>query len=234
MLLEVKGTSGGAKTRPKTKWAFPRANWLAFREECEVAFAEADPEHSTVQDRAARFTAVIQRASRKHIPRGARKDPKPWALDPRLQEAEGKRREALRQLRAGVPGSKERWVEAKQHAARLEREVSQAHFREFVEKELNKPASLGRTTRLLKRWAGEDDHRPGEAMETEDGRLLATDREKADAFNRTYAQVARQVRLPVLDREVERKLGARHTTTAKTVGRSDVHRRGAATPTAPM
>ena len=36
-------------------------------------------------------------------------------------------------------------MEAKQHAARLEREVSQAHFREFVEKELNKPAILGRT-----------------------------------------------------------------------------------------
>ena len=97
-------------------------------------------------------------------------------------------------------------MEAKQHAARIEREVSQAHFREFVEKELNKPASLGKTTRLLKCWAGEDDHRPGEAMVTEDGRLLATDREKADAFNRTYAQVARQVRLPVVDREVKRKL----------------------------
>ena len=41
MLLEVKGSSGGTKTRPKTKWAFPRADWLAFRQECEVAFAEA-------------------------------------------------------------------------------------------------------------------------------------------------------------------------------------------------
>ena len=144
---------------------------MAFRGECEVALAEADPEHTPVQASAAPFTAVIQLASRKHVPRGARKDPTPWALGPRLQEAIGKRRGVLRHLRAGVPGSKERWVEAKQHAAKIEhaaREHSQAHFRGFVEKELNKPASLGKTTRLPKRWAAEDTHRPGEAKVTED------------------------------------------------------------------
>ena len=181
MLLEVKETGGGAKTRPKAKWVFPWVDWLAFREECEAAFAGADPEHTFVQDRTARFISVIQRARVRHIPRGARKDPKPWSLDLRLQEAVRKRREALNQLRNGAPSSKERWVEAKQHAARIKREVSEAHFREFVEKELNKPASLGRTIGLLKHWTGEDDHRPGEAMVTEDGHLLATDREKADA-----------------------------------------------------
>ena len=120
MLLEVKGSSRGTKAWPKSKRSFPRADWLAFQEECKAAFMEADPEHTPVQDCATPFTAVIQRSSLRHVPQGARRDPKPWALDARLQEAIGKRWEALRQLHAGVPGSKECWVEAKQHAAGIE------------------------------------------------------------------------------------------------------------------
>ena len=103
----------------------PRTDWLPFREECEAAFKEADPEHTLMQDRAARFTSAIQRASQTYVLWGARKDPKSRALDPRLQEVIRKRRETLRQLRSGIPGSKERWVEAKLHAARTERGVSQ-------------------------------------------------------------------------------------------------------------
>ena len=129
-----------------------------------------------MQELAFRLTQVIQKASQRHVPREARKDARPWVLDPDLQEAINERREARRQLRDGVPGSKERWVQAKQRAAKLERDTSQALFRHFVETELNKPASLGRTTRLLKRWEEQDDHRPGEAMVTEGGRSLVTDR----------------------------------------------------------
>ena len=46
MLLEVKGSSRGTKARPKSKRSFPRADWLAFQEECKAAFMEADPEHT--------------------------------------------------------------------------------------------------------------------------------------------------------------------------------------------
>ena len=93
---------------------------------------------------------------------------------------------------------------AKQRAKEVEKRVSQAHFREFVESHLNKPASLGRTTKILKKWEGTgDDHRPGQAMK-EDGRLLVTDREKAEAFNKTYAHVSRQVRVPKVDRAAKK------------------------------
>ena len=44
MLLEERGTGGGAKTRTKTRWAFPWAEWLAFQAGREAAFAEAEPE----------------------------------------------------------------------------------------------------------------------------------------------------------------------------------------------
>ena len=131
------------------------------------------------------------------------------------QEAVNERREARRQLRARIFGSKECWVAAKQRAAKLERETFGAHFRQFVETELNRPTSLGRTTRLVKRWKGQYHHRPGEALATEDSRRLVADREKADAFNLTYAQVARQIRAPKLDREVQRKTAALTSSTGR-------------------
>ena len=96
-------------------------------------------------------------------------DPKPWALDPELLRAVEERREARRQLRDGDPISRARWVAAKHRAAEVEKRVSQADFRDFVERTLNKPASLGWTTKILKKWEGAgDEHRPGQAMKEDD------------------------------------------------------------------
>ena len=189
----------------KPRWAFKKADWAAFQAECEAAFEEAEPQQ-TVQELSSRFTEVLHRASVRHIPRGARADPKPWALDPELSEAIAERREARRQLRRDVPSTKTRWIEAKRRAASVERRASQEHFRDFVSSTLNKPASLGRVAKTLKRWEGApDEHRPGEAMEdTAIDRLLVTDTEKATAFNQTYAFVSRQVRDKKLDRAAQR------------------------------
>ena len=206
MLLEVRGAGNSDTTRRKTRWAFRRADWPAFQRACEAAFEEADLEHLSVEEQANLFTRTVQETSKVFIPRGARPGPKPWKLDPAVQEAARERQAARRELRAGVPGSKERWVTAKQRAAKAEREASQAHFRKFVETELSKPASLGRITRLLRSWEEPSQHREGETMVAESGKILTTDREKAEAFNKTYAGVARQVRVPTLDRAVKRKL----------------------------
>ena len=107
------------------------------------------------------------------------------------------------ELSAGSPGaccarvtpqSKTRWLEAKRRAAEVERRVSQEKFRNFVSTTLNRPASLGRVSKLLKKWerATDEEHRDGQAME-DGGRLLVTDRSKAEAFAKTYATVSRQV-----------------------------------------
>ncbi|KAF0307979.1 putative RNA-directed DNA polymerase from transposon BS [Amphibalanus amphitrite] len=140
------------------------------------------------------------------IPRGARPDAKPWALDPELQQAVSDRQEARRQIRADDPASKERWIAAKRRAADVERSATQKHFRTFVEDNLNQPASLGRVTKILKKWEGAgDEHQPGQAMRV-GGRLLVTDREKAQAFCATYAHVSRQVRSAKVDRACKRRL----------------------------
>ncbi|KAF0304847.1 putative RNA-directed DNA polymerase from transposon BS [Amphibalanus amphitrite] len=205
MVVSVRTTPGSARRIRKTKPAFHKADWVAFREECEAALSEPPAPRCTAQSLATKFTEVLQRASGRHIPSGARADPKPWALDPELQLAIAERREARQLLRQDDPDSRVRWIAAKRRAAEVEQRVSRTHFREFVETTLNKPASLGRVSKILKKWEGaSDDHRPGEAM-THNGRLLASDKEKAAAFIQTYAHVSRQVRVPKLDKEAKHK-----------------------------
>ena len=151
MLLTVR-TGGAAPQRiRKTRWSFKKAAWLAFHDECEAAFAEAGPEHESVQEAATRFHQVLQQASVHHIPRGARAGAKPWALDPELEEAVEARRAARRDMRSGDRAAKERWVAAKQRAASIERRVSQQQFRDFVSSTLNKHQSLGRVHKTLKK-----------------------------------------------------------------------------------
>ena len=209
MLLELRTTNSTPKRIRKPRWSFKKAAWLAFHDECEAAFAEAGPEHESVQELATRFHEVLRRASLRHIPRGARPDAKPWAMDPELEEAVEERRRARRDMRGGDRQAKTRWVAAKQRAASIERRVSQLHFRDFVSTTLNKHESLGRVHKILKKWEGatDDAHRAGEAME-DGGRTLVTDREKAAAFNRTYAEVSKQVRNPKVDRKVKTRLKA--------------------------
>ncbi|KAF0290571.1 putative RNA-directed DNA polymerase from transposon BS [Amphibalanus amphitrite] len=206
MLLTVRSTPAAQRTRRKAKWAFQKADWVAFRADCEDALCRAVPQRATAQELTTRFTEAVMSASRRHIPRGARPDAKPWALDPELQQAVSDRQEARRQIRADDPASRERWIAAKRRAADVERSATQAHFRIFVEDNLNQPASLGRVTKILKKWEGAgDEHQPGQAMRV-GGRLLVTDREKAQAFCATYAHVSRQVRSAKVDRACKRRL----------------------------
>ena len=205
MVVKVRTSPTGTTRIRKPKWAFHKADWAAFRDDCEAALAGEDPERASAQLLVTKFTEAVLRASAKHVPRGARANPKPWALDPELRRAAEERREARRHLDPNVPSTRESWIAAKRRAADVEKRVSQHHFRQFVEGTLNRPASLGRVTKILKAWESSgDDHRPGQALK-EDGRILASDREKAEAFNRTYAHVSRQVRAAKLDREAKKR-----------------------------
>ena len=207
MIMEVRTGGTAPKMIRKPRWSFKKAAWLAFHDECEAAFEEAGPEHESAQELATRFHQVLYQASVHHIPRGARARTKPWALDPELEEAIEDRRAARRDMRSGDPSTKERWLEAKRRAASVERRVSQKQFREFVSNTLNKHQSLGRVHKTLKMWEGasDDQHRAGETI-VDNGRTLVTDREKATAFNRTYATVSKQVRNKKVDRDAKARL----------------------------
>ena len=206
MLVVVRRSERPPHRIRKTRWAFHKANWVGFRDACEATLAETEPEQESVQALSTRLTKVIQEASARFIPKGARSDPKPWALDPELVRAIQERRTARSQVQPGVPATREAWTQAKKNAAEIERRVSQAHFRNFVSKTLNKPASLGKVTKILKKWEGaSDEHRAGEAM-LDNGKLVITDKEKAEVLNRTYSSVSKQVRAAKQDRAAKQKL----------------------------
>ena len=76
-----------------------------------------DPPPRSVQEQADRLEKIILAAAGCHIPRGARADPRPWALDPELEEAVRERRSARSALRPDDPASRDRWIAAKKAAA---------------------------------------------------------------------------------------------------------------------
>ena len=207
MVVEVRSPAEPPHRRRKSRWAHQKADWLKFGRACESALSVPAPPEATVQQMATRLTTTIQEAAKEHIPRGARKDAKPWAAHPEVVQAIEERREARRNLKRDDPATRTRWIEAKKRASQVEERVSREHFRHFVTTELNRPTSVGRVSRILKKWEGatDDEHREGQAMKTGD-RLLVTAEQKANAFVAQYAQVSRQVRAPKIDRAARRRL----------------------------
>ncbi|KAF0290371.1 RNA-directed DNA polymerase from mobile element jockey [Amphibalanus amphitrite] len=136
---------------------------------------------------------AIMQASAKHIPRGARADPKPWALDPELERAVAERREARAALdQSPTPENREAWKRAKKKVAETEEEARKRAFRTFATEELNQHTNLGRITKLLRKMeGGVQSTAPGQAINGDRGREAVEDRSKAEAFVATYAAVSK-------------------------------------------
>ncbi|KAF0314478.1 putative RNA-directed DNA polymerase from transposon BS [Amphibalanus amphitrite] len=228
MVVEVRSPTANPQRIRKTRWAFHKADWLAFQADCEKALGAPVDGPLTVQQRTDRFEEALRTAAARHIPRGARADPRPWALDPALVEAVLERRAARAALSPDDPDSRVRWITAKRRAAELERRAAQDHFREFVSSTLNKPANLGRVHKTLKKWERglDDEPRDGQAMEDR-GKTISTDKDKAEAFAREYARVSRQVRVPKLDRIARHKMAQQ---SKRSCQECEGHRSGACSP----
>ena len=216
MRMTVRCGYSSARRVRKPRWAFKKADWPAWSAACETALTDPLPPDSTAQHRCARLTAALQSASARFIPRGARADAKPWAADREVERAIADRRAAQRQVDPADPGTVQRFIEARRHAAEVEARVSRQRFQDMVTEELNKPNNIGRVSRTIKRWEGatDDEHRDGQAMEHK-GRLLVKDKEKAEAFCQTYAWVSRQVRTPRIDRLAKQQKKALTPTTCR-------------------
>ena len=196
--MKICVTVSGARPRRirKTRWAFHKAEWTQFEAACEEAFAVQPPDDTPVDKLAEEFAKTVIEQAARFVPRGARADPKPWALDPELVEEIAARREARDTLHADpTPENREAWKEAKKRAAEEEEAARIRNFRHFATTELNKPTSIGRVTKILRKMEGAvQDACPGQAINGDRGRLAVEDRQKASAFARTYAAVSRQVR----------------------------------------
>ena len=125
-------------------------------------------------------------------------------------EAVRERRRARAALDA-APGStdaRNRWVETKRRAANIEEEAKKRALRSFASEELNRPANLGRVHKILRKMEGAEQAAPGQAL-GDHGRRAVEDRDKAEAFARTYANVSRQVRIKLVDRRTKAELKTR-------------------------
>ena len=196
--MDGRGASGDPK------WAFYKADWDGFREGCETAIEDAPPAaDASTEQLLALLSRTILSQSVAAVPRGARADPKPWALDPDLAAAMAERREARDAMRADRSrAAKERWLAAKRKAAVVEQEAKTRSFRDFASNKLNKPANIGMVTKVLRKMEGSVQACPGHAIQGDHG-LAVGDLEKATSFARTYAQVSRQVRASKQDRAVK-------------------------------
>ena len=225
MPMVITASIAGSRPRRirKERWAFHKADWTGFAATCEVA-AGAMLQEDSVERLATALSGAICGASAKHIPRGARADPQPWALDEELVQAVEERRAARRAVQEDPSRENQAlWKEKKRKAADVEEEARRRSFRNFASTELNRPAALGRVTKLLRKMEGAVlDACPGQAVSGDRGQLVAEDRSKAEAFVRTYAGVSRHTRNRARDRAVKSALkGARATPCACEGRRTD-------------
>ncbi|KAF0313786.1 RNA-directed DNA polymerase from mobile element jockey [Amphibalanus amphitrite] len=193
-LIEVTCHGGRPRRIRKTKWAFHKADWDGFSAGIETVLESTPPPpDASTEQLLGLFNRVLLYQSTTAIPRGARADPRPWALDPELVEAVAERREArdaMKQDRSRA--AKDRWLEAKRRAAKVEEEAKTRSFREFASTTLNKPTNIGRVTKVLRKMEGSVQACPGHALQGDRG-LAVEDLEKATSFVRTYSRVSRQV-----------------------------------------
>ena len=191
----ISATVSGSRPRRvrKTRWASHKAGWASFTAQCENSMAALTAQETTVERLAEQFTDAVIEASVRHVPRGARADPRPWELDPELVQAVAERREARTAKQADPsPENQARWREKKRVAADVEVVARQRAFRDFATIELNQPAALGRVTKILRRMKSAVANAcPGQAVNGDRCQSAAEDRDKAEAFARTYTRVSR-------------------------------------------
>ncbi|KAF0304735.1 putative RNA-directed DNA polymerase from transposon BS [Amphibalanus amphitrite] len=218
-------TTSGHRPRRirKTRWAFHKADWTAFTARCEETMADLTLGETSVERLAARFNDAIIEASVRCVPRGARADPKPWALDPELVRAVEERKAARAAVQEDPsPENQTRWKEKKRHAADVEADARRRAFQDFASTELNRRAALGRVTKILRKMEGAvTDTCPGQAINGDRGQLVAEDRAKAEAFVRTYANVSSHTRHRRRDRSVKADLRVVKTRPCSCAGQRD-------------
>ena len=164
----VSGRRAGPSTRPTGRASPPSARrpWL---------------QELPVEKFAAHLNDAMIEASVRHIPRGARADLKPWSLDSELEQAVAERREARDAVhRDPTQANRSRWKDGTRwkHVAEVEAAARHRAFREFASTELNRPAALGRVTKILRRMEGAvADACPGQAVNGDRGQLVAENRD---------------------------------------------------------
>ena len=109
----------------------------------------------------------------------------------------------MESVESGSEEAKGHWVETKHRETEVEEEARRRAFRNFATDELNKPANIGTVHKTLGKMERAEQAPPDQALGGH-GRRATEDREKAEAFAKTYANVSRQVRNMLQDRKAKK------------------------------
>ena len=186
ILIEV---MGNVKHNPvilgQAKWKTRDVDWQAWSEEVESSIR--DPEAATsIGDRVQRFNKIITDAAFKHLGKvkpGKRN--KSW-MTPTVRAAIRKRN----YLRRNVRTKRREWLESCKEAQEEIKKAKEDSWKELLEDAIT-DVDQQKMWKLIKSMNGTPDaNSPNEVM-IHKGKKITTDKGKADAFVRHYADVSK-------------------------------------------
>ena len=170
---------------------YKKAKWLAFQQLVEAGLAEV--QHSNCSEDLARlnnaFRDVLLAAAAETIPRGRRHKYTPW-WTPEAEAAISNRNHLRKQMMSGDPDSCASFSKAAKEATRIIAEGKRSAWRRFAG-DLNfrtKATVVWRTIKAIDGRTGQP--KPSASLRSGD-RAITTDKGKANAFCKEYAQVSR-------------------------------------------
>jgi hypothetical protein len=192
--------SDGGIERPRTRarqtsYSFKvmeQEDWRRFNSELRRALGKWVPPKGVGRDRSVewlnrRMVGCIVKAAQKTIPRGCRSDPVPW-WDPEIDE-EMRVRDQLEDHIDGDPESRRLWVEAQDRVRRIIVEKRGAFWKSFTG-QLSYSTMPSATARVIRAIGREPRISTVPVMLKKNGKVLASDKDKAEALNSQYAAVS--------------------------------------------
>ena len=181
--------------KPKYKWNFKKADWNAFTEEVEKNIPKNYSKKSTNKMEKI-LRKIITKAANIHVKKKKINNKTNPSLSPEITEAIKKRN----QLRKSVASNRKEWREACNNVRDMVRENRKEKWKEYVES-LDMSANPTQIWRTIHSLDGKYPAKCKNEVLTVNGVALIDDKDKANAFAKTYKEFSR---LPT--RKSDRKL----------------------------
>jgi ribonuclease HI len=183
------------------RWIFKKADWQRFRQEVTRGLENDEINFDDVNEAQKQFSAVILSAAYKCIPKGSRPNAKSWWDDEVGQAV--KERQLARQSANISEEHRLTWLQKSAAVKSITVQKKRDSWRTFAST-LDAKADAKKVWGVLHSLEGKK-HTPvsGESI-VKDGKLLKTDREKADGFMSEYSDVS-HVRCSPEERARERE-----------------------------
>ena len=168
----------------RARWKRKDVDWKGYRQEIEDVLPTTGSAERSLTSRVAFFTHIMVEAGKKHVGKTKPGRTK-FAMNPRVKALVKIRN----QHRKDVRNKRKEWIEAAAEVRRAREEAKLEAWSEFVET-LEDDSDTGKVWRLIKTLDGVPaGSAPNEAISRK-GRIITTNKGKADLFAKHYASVS--------------------------------------------